>query len=193
MSVSEHRIAASGTSVSCAVVTVSDTRTEETDASGQRIKDGVREAGHTMDFYRIVPDDPESIRAVLLHLAGRVDVVIATGGTGIGRRDRTPEVAERLIQKTLPGFGELFRVLSFQEIGAASMLSRAVAGLFGPEDGEPETLLFCCPGSEAAVRLALDRLILPDLKHIVHEVVRKPATEAASESRAEFPVEAPRT
>ena len=84
---------------------------------------------------------------MLLHLAGRVEVVVTTGGTGIGRRDRTPEVAGRLIQKPLPGFGELFRALSFQEIGAAAMLSRAKAGLYGPEDGPPETLLFCCPGS----------------------------------------------
>lgn len=189
MSASEHRADASDSSVACAVVTVSDTRTEDTDTSGRRLTNGLRAAGHSVDFYRIVPDDPEAIRTVLLHLAGRVEVVITTGGTGVGRRDRTPEVAERLIQKPLPGFGELFRMLSFGEIGAAAMLSRAVAGLYGPEDGAPETLLFCCPGSEPAVSLALDRLILPDLRHVAAEVVRQPAGEPP---RTEFPVEVSR-
>ena len=187
MSADQHRASAPDDPVRCAVVTVSDTRTEETDASGEYLKAGLRGAGHVVDFYRIVPDDPEAIRTVLLHLAGRVEVVVTTGGTGIGRRDRTPEVAGRLIQKPLPGFGELFRALSFQEIGAAAMLSRAKAGLYGPEDGPPETLLFCCPGSQDAVTLALDRLILPDLRHLTHEVVRQPA--AAPPARVEFPVE----
>ncbi|MGB3544273.1 MogA/MoaB family molybdenum cofactor biosynthesis protein [Rubrivirga sp.] len=186
MSVAEHRSQAADTPVACAVVTVSDTRDETTDHSGKHLTDGLRDAGHLVEFYRIVPDEPEAIRTVLLHLAGRVEVVITTGGTGVGRRDRTPEVADRLIQKPLPGFGELFRMLSFQEIGAASMLSRATAGLYGLEDGDPETLLFCCPGSVDAVTLALDRLILPDLAHVVHQVVRQPAGEPAS--RPEFPV-----
>ncbi|WP_412067367.1 molybdenum cofactor biosynthesis protein B [Rubrivirga sp. IMCC43871] len=175
MSADAHRRLSRDTPVRCAVVSISDTRTEETDASGKTLSDGLREAGHTLEFYRIVPDDPEAIRAVLLHLAGRVEVVVTTGGTGIGRRDRTVEVAERLIQKPLPGFGELFRMLSFQEVGAAAMLSRATAGVYGHEDGPPETLLFCCPGSVDAVRLALDRLLLPELHHLVWEIVRRPA------------------
>jgi molybdenum cofactor biosynthesis protein B len=187
MSADLHRTLARDTPVACAVVTASDTRTEADDTSGALLCDGVREAGHTLEFYRIVPDDGEAIRAVLLHLAGRVEAVITTGGTGIGRRDRTIEVANRLIQKPLPGFGELFRMLSFQEVGAAAMLSRATAGLYGPEDGDPETLLFCCPGSTAAVDLALHRLILPDLQHLVWESVRQPA--GPPPPRPQFPVE----
>ncbi len=188
MSAATHRARASAEPpVTCAVVTASDTRTEADDTSGKALCDGLREAGHTLEFYRIVPDDGEAIRAVLLHLAGRVEVVVTTGGTGIGRRDRTVEVADRLIQKPLPGFGELFRMLSFQEIGAAAMLSRATAGLYGPEDGPPETLLFCCPGSEPAVRMALDQLLLPDLRHLVWEVVRQPEPEPAR--APQFPVD----
>ncbi|WP_412062869.1 molybdenum cofactor biosynthesis protein B [Rubrivirga sp. IMCC45206] len=187
MSADAHRLLSRDMPVGCAVITVSDTRTEETDASGKALADGLRAAGHTLEFYRIVPDDPEAIRAVLLHLAGRVEVVVTTGGTGIGRRDRTVEVAERLIQKRLPGFGELFRMLSFQEVGAAAMLSRATAGVYGHEDGPPETLLFCCPGAVDAVRLALDRLLLPELQHLVCEIVRQPAERPSP--APEFPID----
>lgn len=187
MSVDLHRHRSRSQPVACAVVTASDTRTEADDHSGKALCDALREAGHTLEFYRIVPDDGEAIRSVLLHLAGRVEAVVTTGGTGIGRRDRTIEVAERLIQKPLPGFGELFRVLSYEEIGPAAMLSRATAGLYGPEDGRAETLLFCCPGSQAAVRLALDKLLLPELQHVVWEVVRQPADVA--DGRTSFPVE----
>ena len=180
MSAARHRELSRDTPVSCAVVTVSDTRTEEDDASGELIKGRLRAAGHPVEFYRIVPDDGEAIRQVLLHLAGQVEVVVTTGGTGVSRRDTTIEVAERLIQKPLPGFGELFRVLSFDDVGAAAMLSRAAAGLYGLEDGPAETLLFCCPGAPAACALALDRLILPDLEHVVWEVVRQAAAPPRS-------------
>lgn len=173
MSVARHRELSRDTPVSCAVVTVSDTRSEEDDVSGDLIKDRLRAAEHPVEFYRIVPDDGEAIRQVLLHLAGQVEVVITTGGTGVSRRDTTIEIADRLIQKELPGFGELFRALSFETVGAAAMLSRATAGLYGLEDGHAETLLFCCPGSPNACALALDRLILPDLQHVVWEVVRQ--------------------
>ena len=175
MSALLHRQLARDTPVSCAVVTISDTRTEETDRSGEIVKDRLREAGHAVEFYRIVPDDGEAIRGVLLHLAGQVEVVITTGGTGIARRDTTVEVAERLIQKPLPGFGELFRMLSFADVGPAAMLSRATAGLYGHADGPPETLLFCCPGATAAVELAMERLIGPELAHLAWEIVRQPA------------------
>lgn len=187
MSVAEHRAKAADTPVACAVVTISDSRDETTDESGKHLKKGLRDAGHLLEFYRVVPDDPEAIRTILLHLAGSVEVVITTGGTGIGSRDRTPEVANRLIQKPLPGFGELFRMLSFERIGPAAMLSRATAGLYGLEDGVAETLLFCCPGSVDAVSLALERLILPDLAHVVHEVVRRPAK--GEPARTEFPID----
>ena len=186
MSAESHRAATPDRAVTCAVVTVSDTRTEETDASGDVVKGALREAGHLVEFYRIVPDDGEAIRAVLLHLAGRVEVVVTTGGTGIGRRDTTVEVAERLIQKRLPGFGELFRMKSFAQVGAAAILSRATAGLYGAEDEPAGTLLFCCPGTEAAARLAVEELIVPDLRHFAHEVVRLPA---ATPDRIEFPVD----
>lgn len=187
MSVERHQRLARETPLSCAVVTISDSRTEEADHSGDLIKDRLRDHGHPVEFYRIVPDDGEKIRAVLLHLVGQVEVVITTGGTGIARRDTTIEVAERLIQKELPGFGEIFRTLSFQEIGPAAMLSRAAAGLYGIEDGPAETLLFCCPGSPNAVALALDKLILPDLRHIVWEVVRQP-TRASHAPHEDLPL-----
>ena len=179
MSADSHRTASRDTPVSCAVVTISDSRTEENDASGDLIKDRLRDAGHAVEFYRIVPDDAETVRTVLLHLAGRVEVVVTTGGTGISRRDTTIEVADRLVQKPLPGFGEIFRTLSYEAVGAAAFLSRATAGVYGAEDGPAETLLFCCPGSQDAVALALDRLIVPELRHVVWEVVRQPAQEPA--------------
>ena len=170
--------------VSCAVVTVSDDKTEATDTSGTRAKDLFHEAGYRVEFYRIVPDDGERIRAVLLHLAGRVEVVVTSGGTGIARRDTTIEVAQRLVRKPLPGFGELLRMLSFEAIGAEAMLTRAMAGLYGREDGPVSTLLFCCPSSVAAVELAMSRLILPDLTHLVWEAVRAPAADARAAPEA---------
>ena len=187
MSADSHRALSRDTPVSCAVVTVSDSRTEEDDASGDLIKGRLRAAGHPVEFYRIVPDDGEAIRQVLLHLAGQVEVVVTTGGTGVSHRDTTVEVAERLIQKALPGFGELFRVLSFDDVGAAAMLSRAAAGLYGLEDGPAETLLFCCPGAPAACALALDRLILPDLAHVVWEVVRQATAPPAGPPSTPLP------
>lgn len=180
MSADAHRTdAASLPQISCAVVTVSDTRTEEDDTSGTRAKALLHEAGHAVEFYRIVPDEGEKIRSVLLHLAGQVEVVLTTGGTGISQRDTTIEVAERLIRKPLPGFGELFRMLSFDTVGPAAMLSRAKAGLYGLDDGPAETLLFCCPGAPDAVELALGRLILPDLRHVVHQMNAELAPSAA--------------
>lgn len=187
MSAERHQRLAESTSLACAVVTVSDSRTEETDRSGELIKERLRTNGYPVEFYRIVPDEGEKIRAVLLHLVGQVEVVITTGGTGVSRRDTTIEVAERLIRKPLPGFGELFRALSFEQVGPAAMLSRATAGLYGPEDGPAETLLFCCPGSPGAAALALDRLILPDLRHVVWQVVHEPARAPRVEPPA-FPL-----
>jgi molybdopterin adenylyltransferase len=174
MSVDDHRRRARGTPVACAVVTVSDTRAEADDYSGALARERLHEAGHAVEFYRIVPDDPEKIRAVLVHLAGRVEMVLTTGGTGIAYRDRTIEVAEALITKPIPGFGELFRMLSFEAIGPAAMLSRAVAGLYeAPSNDDLTSLLFCCPGSTEAVALALDRLIVPELPHVVWETLRQ--------------------
>lgn len=163
--------------VTCAVISVTDDATEAHDASGTRIKDLFHDAGYRVEFYRIVPDDGEKIRAVLLHLAGRVEVVVTSGGTGIARRDTTIEVVQRLVRKPLPGFGELFRMLAFDAFGASAMLTRAMAGLYGREDGPVTTLLFSCPSSVESVHLAMERLILPDLKRLVWEAVREPAAE----------------
>jgi molybdopterin adenylyltransferase len=167
MSVSEHRSQAP-TSVRCAVVTVSDTRTEVTDTSGRAIVELLDERGHAIAFRTIVPDDPVRIGAVLDQMLGRddVDVVLCTGGTGISARDGTYEVVSARIEKRLDGFGELFRMLSYADVGPAAMLSRACAGLARGR------ILVAMPGSEAAVRLAMHKLLLPELGHMVREARR---------------------
>lgn len=161
--------------VRCAVLTVSDTRTLETDTSGRAIAELLAGAGHMVAARALVTDDPDAIRAALLtELEGdRADVVITTGGTGISPRDSTCEVASALIEKRLDGFGELFRMLSYQDIGPAAMLSRAMAGVARGK------VLFALPGSERAVRLAMTRLVLPELGHLVGEL-RRQAAPAAS-------------
>lgn len=166
-STAQHREAAPD-SVTVAVLTVSDSRTAETDTSGRLILDGLSAAGHRVEEYRIVPDEPESIRAILLGWAADpgIDAILTNGGTGIARRDTTYDVVVELLDKRLDGFGELFRMLSFAEIGAAAMLSRAVAGV------HQGTLIVTMPGSRNAVGLALERLILPELAHLVYEVTK---------------------
>jgi molybdenum cofactor biosynthesis protein B len=147
----------------CAVLTVSDTRTPETDQSGALIQSGLTEAGHQITDYCIVADEPVLIRDLVMQWgqAGDLDAVIVNGGTGIAPRDTTYDALEALLEKTLPGFGELFRQLSFQEIGSRAMASRAVAGIYQGK------LLFSLPGSSKAVKLAMDALILPELSHLV--------------------------
>lgn len=164
-SAAAHRAAAPA-QVSVFVLTVSDTRTEATDASGRAIRELLTKAGHIVAGYRILPDEPAQVRAVVeLALANPdVQVVITTGGTGVTARDSTYEAVAALLQKRLDGFGELFRALSFQEIGAAAMLSRAVAGTVGRK------ALFALPGSEHAVRLAMTKLILPELGHLAQQL-----------------------
>ncbi|HUT87878.1 MAG TPA: MogA/MoaB family molybdenum cofactor biosynthesis protein [Thermoguttaceae bacterium] len=154
--------------VRCAVVTVSDTRTLKTDTGGQTIRDLVIGAGHQVVDRHILPDEPEPMRKLLASLRDRADVdaVLMTGGTGIGSRDQTFETVTGMLDKTLPGYGELFRMLSYEEIGSAAMLSRAVGGLIG------RTVLVTMPGSRAAVRLAMEKLILPELGHLVREARR---------------------
>jgi len=149
-------------SVCCAVITVSDTRTSETDTSGKTICDLLVEHKHTILRYEIVPDDLKLVRQRVRELCdgGTVRVVILTGGTGIASRDSTVEAIESLLVKKLEGFGELFRMLSYKQIGSAAMLTRAVAGVF------EETAVFALPGSTKAVKLALESLILPQLGHI---------------------------
>lgn len=152
----------------CALITVSDTRTLETDTGGQTAADRLLAAGHEVLVREIIPDEPDRMRALLSAFQARsdVDAVLLTGGTGITSRDQTYETVTRLLTKPLPGYGELFRMLSFEEVGPAAMLSRAVGGLYR------DTLVFTMPGSPAAVRLALDRLILPELGHLLGEARR---------------------
>ncbi len=154
--------------VGCVVITVSDTRTLETDLGGQTAVELLEAAGHRVVAREIVPDDPDAIRALLRALADRPDaeVVLLTGGTGLGRRDQTYETLLTLLDKPLPGYGELFRMLSYQEIGPAAMLSRATGGLIG------HTVVLSMPGSPSAVRLALEQLILPEIGHLVREARR---------------------
>ena len=152
--------------VRCAVVTVSDTRTPETDTSGARIRALLAEAGHGVVAYLILPDEPDRIRAHVQDLVHRrdVDAVLVSGGTGLAPRDTTYEAITALLDKRLDGFGELFRMLSFQEIGAQAMLSRAAAGVAGGK------VIASMPGSTAAVELAMTRLLLPTLAHMVQLV-----------------------
>ncbi len=152
--------------VACGVITVSDTRTEETDTSGKLIQAMLADGGHTVKAYHIVPDDPERIRPLLESVLARdeVQAVIVNGGTGISRRDLTFDALAGMLEKTLPGFGELFRALSYEEIGSAALLSRAAAGTIGG------CVVFSVPGSSGAVRLAMERLILPEMGHIVAEL-----------------------
>ena len=163
----EHR-AAAPTSTRCYVLTISDTRTEETDAGGRAILDLLSADGHQVIARHIVPDDPDRVRSAIRAQLTNPDVqaIITTGGTGISSRDSSYEAIDALLQKRLTGFGELFRVLSYEEIGAAAILSRACAGT---SDGK---VILSLPGSEQAVRLAMTKLILPELGHLVREVSR---------------------
>lgn len=161
-----HREAAPD-SVNVAVLTVSDTRTPDTDTSGGLIKDTLRLAGgHKIVDYRIVPDEPDQIRAVLAEWIARDDIeaILTNGGTGIAARDTTYDAISGMLDKRIDGFGELFRMLSWQEVGAAAMLSRAVAGVSGG------TLIIAMPGSIKAVRLALTKLIIPEIGHLIYEI-----------------------
>jgi molybdenum cofactor biosynthesis protein B len=160
----EHRQEAPR-SVRVFVVTASDTRSEAEDESGAFLREAAARAGHTIAGYRIVPDDPKVIRAALDAAASAgADAIIVNGGTGIAARDRTYEAVAAVLDKRLDGFGELFRMLSWAEVGAAAMLSRAVAGVWGGR------AVFSIPGSKAAVRLAWEKLIGPELGHVVREL-----------------------
>ncbi len=142
-------------SVRCFVLTISDTRTEATDTSGAAIVDALSQAGHVLAGRKIVRDDPGLVSEAVRGASVSADVIITTGGTGISSRDRTYEAVTGLLDKQLDGFGELFRMLSFQEIGPAAMLSRAIGGLMG------QTVVLTMPGSPAGVRLAMEKIILP--------------------------------
>jgi molybdenum cofactor biosynthesis protein B len=152
--------------IACAVVTVSDTRSPETDKSGQLIQQLLQRANHVVGAYTIIKDEPAQIQGQieLLGKDANLDVVLFNGGTGIAPRDTTYDAIEKLLEKTLPGFGELFRFLSYQEIGSRAIASRAIAGIY------QNKLIFSLPGSTNAVRLGMEKLILPELTHLVNQM-----------------------
>ncbi|HET7463556.1 MAG TPA: molybdenum cofactor biosynthesis protein B [Longimicrobium sp.] len=156
-----HRAAAGRGPVPIGVVTVSDSRTAETDSNGAWLRGAIAAAGHADGGYRVIRDEPDQVAAALDELvAGDARIVIFNGGTGIAPRDTTYDVLARMIEKPLPGFGELFRMLSWEQVGAAAMLSRATAGVCRGR------VVFSLPGSPAAVRLAWEKLIAPEIEHV---------------------------
>ena len=167
MSHVEHKAQAPA-SVACFVLTVSDSRTPETDTGGRAIRELLEGAGHSVSGHAIVKDEPAQVAAKVREQVGdsRTQVIITTGGTGITSRDGTFEAIDQLLEKRLDGFGELFRMLSFGEIGASAMMSRATAGTASRK------AIFVLPGSPNAVRLAMTRLILPELGHVVQQLNR---------------------
>jgi len=167
VSQAEHKVKAP-VSVRCFVITVSDTRTDANDASGNAIVSLLEQAGHAVAGRTIIKDDPDLVRGVIeRQLADPgVQVILTTGGTGITSRDSTYEAIDGLLQKRLVGFGELFRMLSYEQIGPAAMMSRATAGLVAGR------IVVSMPGSEAAVRLAMERLLIPELGHLVQQATK---------------------
>ncbi len=159
MAVHEHKRHARA-NLSFGVITTSDTRTPDNDTSGNLIREMLQSAGHRVSFYTIVPDDAERIRDAITGNLATLDAMILTGGTGVAPRDCTADVVRALLDKELPGFGELFRALSYQEIGSAAFLSRAVAGV---RQGK---FIAALPGSTGGCRLAMEKLILPEIGHV---------------------------
>jgi len=165
MSVKQHK--ENKLSVNCMIVTISDTRTKENDKSGDLMEQLLTEAGHQIMQREIVKDELELIQEVITAGSNRgdIDVILTNGGTGIAYRDVTIEAVEKMLDKEIQGFGELFRMLSYTEdIGSAAIMSRAIAGISN------HTAIFSTPGSSGAVRLAMKKLIIPELSHIVHEI-----------------------
>jgi molybdenum cofactor biosynthesis protein B len=163
-STAQHRCD-SPKSVRCVVVTVSDTRTFDTDRGGKLVADLLIAAGHRVTGREIVRDDPREIEPLVRRLAdpSAIDAILITGGTGIAARDQTYETVSAILTKSMPGYGELFRMLSYDEIGPAAMLSRAVGGVLN------NVVVLTMPGSTAAVQLAMDKLIVPEIGHLVFE------------------------
>ena len=166
MAYESHITSAKQVVARCAVVTLSDTRTPETDTSGQLIQRLLTEQGHTVVDYQLIKDDPARLRPLLERLLSdpAVDAILTNGGTGISPRDQTIDVVEAALDHPLPGFGELFRMLSWDQIGSGALLSRAVGGV---ARGKP---IFAMPGSTKAVELAMTKLILPELRHVLWEL-----------------------
>lgn len=164
----QHRSKAAAVgSVAVAIVTISDSRTPETDPNGKYLREQIGILGHQVLDYRVIPDDPDQLALVLDEIAGSgARLLLLNGGTGVSRRDNTFDVLSRHLEKVIPGFGELFRMLSYEQVGSAAMLSRALAGTY------KGLMVFSTPGSPKAVRLAWERLIAPELQHIVWELSR---------------------
>jgi molybdenum cofactor biosynthesis protein B len=153
--------------INCAVITISDTRTPATDTSGALAQQLLLSAGHKLGKYQIIPDEPALIRAELdaaLTVVPPIQAIIFNGGTGISARDTTHDAIASALTKTLPGFGEIFRFLSYQDIGSRAIASRAIAGIYH------QLLVFSLPGSRGAVQLGMERLILPELVHLVTQM-----------------------
>lgn len=162
---SEHK-AKGPVAISCGIITCSDTRTPETDKSGQLIRELLSTEGHHIDAYHVVKDEPTEVQELVQQLGKEqsLGAIIINGGTGISQRDSTFEAVDGLLEKRLVGFGEIFRYLSYKDIGSSAILSRATAGLY------KGMVLFSIPGSSGAVRLAMEALIIPELPHIVGEM-----------------------
>lgn len=169
MGAEDHRALAGNEPIGIGIVTVSDTRTPETDKNHHYLSARIAELGHHVMAYRIIKDEPDQVEAALDEMAANeaVRIVLFNGGTGIAPRDTTFDVISRKLEKTLPGFGELFRAFSYEEVGAAAMLSRATGGVYR------NTVVFSTPGSTNAVKVAVEKLIFPELNHLAWEVIRK--------------------
>jgi molybdenum cofactor biosynthesis protein B len=162
-----HREAAAGQGpIPIALVTVSDSRTEDTDTNGIWLRERIEAAGHVVSGYRLVRDEPDEVRTAVDALVADARIVLVNGGTGISRRDTTYDALSAMLEKTLPGFGELFRLLSFEQVGAAAMLSRATAGTYRG------SVVVSTPGSPKAVALAWEKLLEPELAHLAWELAR---------------------
>jgi molybdopterin adenylyltransferase len=169
MGAEEHREKAGEQPIGVGIVTVSDTRTPATDRNHHYLSERLEGLGHFVTAYEIIPDEPDAVEKALQTMTEHPEarIVIFNGGTGISPRDTTYDVISRKLEKVLPGFGELFRMLSWDEVGAAAMLSRATAGVYN------NTVVFSTPGSTNAVKTAVEKLILPELNHLAWEIVRE--------------------
>lgn len=175
MGYQDHKAQAGQRSVACAVITCSDSRTHEDDDSGIMIRTLLESHGHTHPFHTISKDEPAQIKTLIAELTARADIqaIILNGGTGVSRRDNTFDAVTSCLTKILPGFGEIFRMLSYQAIGSGAILSRATAGIIvTPPPNPRHIVVFSIPGSPNAVELAMTRLILPELSHLVWETIR---------------------
>ena len=168
MSAKDHHEQAGNAPVTVAIVTVSDSRTPETDKNKHYIEARMAELGHRVEAYRLIKDEPEQVNDVLESLTdiSAIQIILFNGGTGISPRDTTYDVISRKLEKTLSGFGEIFRMISYEDIGSAAMLSRATAGVY------KNTVVFSMPGSTNAVRTAMEKLIIPEINHLAWEIVR---------------------